>query len=176
MPKTSEIELESTYLAAFLPNGLDACRRVDIEDYYFPASEAMPRLRIRRKDNSYQFTKKTPIGGDVGHQAEEHIEINASEYNALKKGDGRGVAKTRYLFPHGDLVAEVDLFRGALAGLCVVEFEFSSQTEKDAFVTPNFCLADVTHEDFIAGEALAGRSYQDIESELRRLGYSPISG
>ncbi len=176
MTKQNEIELESTYLAAFLPDGLDACPRVEIEDYYFPANEPMPRLRIRRKDDRYQLTKKTPIHGDVSRQIEEHIDLSAAEYNALKKGASRGIIKTRYLMPYGDLTAEIDVFQDALNGLCLVEFEFPNQARKNSFTPPTFCLADVTHEDFIAGGALAGRDYKDIESDLRRFDYTSISG
>ena len=36
---------------------------------------------------------------------------------------------------------------------------------------PDFCLADVTQEKFIAGGMICGKSYEDIEKELKRFNY-----
>ena len=43
-----------------------------------------------------------------------------------------------------------------------------TEEEKNKFGMPDFCLADVTQEDFIAGGYLAGKGYVDIEKELER--------
>lgn len=42
------------------------------------------------------------------------------------------------------------------------------------FVSPSFCLAEVTQEEFIAGGYLAGKSYADIEKFLKMYHYRPI--
>lgn len=39
---------------------------------------------------------------------------------------------------------------------------------------PDFCLADITQEDFIAGGMICGKTYADIESEVQRFGYVKI--
>ena len=39
---------------------------------------------------------------------------------------------------------------------------------------PDFCLADVTQEEFVAGGALCGKKYPDIEQKLAAFGYSRI--
>ncbi|HEY1835790.1 MAG TPA: hypothetical protein VGG13_03135 [Candidatus Saccharimonadales bacterium] len=56
----------------------------------------------------------------------------------------------------------------------IVDIEFETVTERDAFAKPDFCLIDVTQEDFIAGGMLAGKSYRDIETELTRFDYKAI--
>ena len=43
-----------------------------------------------------------------------------------------------------ELVAEVDLFEGDLAGLCVVEVEFPSEDAASAFEAPDWFGRDVT--------------------------------
>ena len=43
-----------------------------------------------------------------------------------------------------DLVAEVDLFEGDLAGLCLVEVEFASEDDANAFEAPDWFGRDVT--------------------------------
>lgn len=40
---------------------------------------------------------------------------------------------------------------------------------------PDFCLAEVTEEDFVAGGVICGKSYADIESELARFGYEKLA-
>ncbi len=66
------------------------------------------------------------------------------------------------------------MFQGDLKGLVVVDFEFDSIEEKDSFEMPDFCLVDVTQEDFIAGEMICGKFYEDIESELNRFDYKKL--
>jgi adenylate cyclase len=124
---------------------------------------------------SYELTKKTQADpNDAGAQHEENVELTADEFAALAKGDGRNLTKTRYNLPYEGRIAEVDVFSGPLKGLVIVEFEFDTPEEKDAFVKPDFCLADVTQEDFIAGGVLAGKAYDDLAPELARFGYKAL--
>jgi len=53
-------------------------------------------------------------------------------------------------------------------------FKTSIQLYLDRFVIPDFCLAEVTHEDFLAGGMLCGKSYSDIEDKLKKFGYVKI--
>jgi len=81
------------------------------------------------------------------------------------------VEKIRYYYNHNGDKAEIDIFKDAMDGLVLVDFEFSSHEEKDSFEMPEFCLAEVTHEEFIAGGMLCGKKYEDIESKLADFGY-----
>lgn len=170
-------EHELTYLAKNLPENIDQYPHKLIEDIYFPAEAVHPRLRIRRQDDSYAITRKTPLdASDAGAQQEENTIIDADEYSALAAGRGRSLSKIRYLMPYKGLTAEIDIFKGPLEGLVIIEFEFTTPEEKAAFATPDFCLADVTQEDFIAGGMLAGKSYTDIDVDLKRFDYEAPSG
>lgn len=40
---------------------------------------------------------------------------------------------------------------------------------------PEFCLADVTQDAFIAGGMLAGKSFKDIEKDLGKFNYQKIT-
>lgn len=57
----------------------------------------------------------------------------------------------RYYYNHEGTTAEVDIFQEALKGLVLIDFEFETIDAKDRFTMPNFCLVEVTQEDFIAG-------------------------
>ena len=39
---------------------------------------------------------------------------------------------------------------------------------------PDFCLADVTEEIFIAGGMLGGKKYKDIEIDLKKFNYKKL--
>jgi CYTH domain-containing protein len=169
-------EIEVTYLAAAIPPGLENCEHKRISDTYFPASAPHAKLRIRQNGDTFELTKKTQADpNDAGNQQEENMVLTLGEYGALAAGEGRSVTKTRYFLPYNGLTAEVDIFEGPLAGLVIVEFEFESADAKAAFAMPDFCLADVTQEEFVAGGVLAGKSYSDLQPELDRFHYQPLT-
>ena len=70
--------------------------------------------------------------------------------------------------------SKMEQLTGDLAGLVVIDFEFTTEAEKASFSMPDFCLADITQEKFIAGGVLAGKSYTDIESDLQRFSYQKL--
>lgn len=170
-----EVELEITYLAKSLPKGLDKCEFKELVDIYVPEEADHPRLRIRQKGRKYEITKKIPmVEGDASRHTEMTIPLDEREFAALSKVEGKQVHKTRYMYPHGGLTAEIDVFRDGLSGLVLVDFEFPSVEEMKAFKMPDFCLTDVTQEDFIAGGMLCGKSYSDIEGKLTGFGYKKL--
>ncbi|MEK7077023.1 MAG: hypothetical protein AAB967_02220 [Patescibacteria group bacterium] len=169
------IEFERTFLAKEVPAGLGRCECKEVLDIYIPAAVEHPTLRIRKNGEKYEMTKKSPIeDGDFSRQKEHTIPLVAAEFEELSFLKGKRVRKMRYYLPYEGRVAEVDVFQDALSGLVLIDFEFASEEEKDAFVMPDFCLADVTQEKFLAGGTLAGKSYADIEDGLKRFGYSPL--
>lgn len=171
---TAVVELELSYLAAAVPD-VASCKRREMRDVYFPANAAHAKLRIRQKDERYELTKKTQLDPqDAGAQREENIELTKEEFDALAAGHGRELRKTRYYLPYNGYTAEVDVFKGELKGLVIIEFEFATLEEKAAFTMPDFCLVDVTQDDFIAGGVLAGKTYADIKPYLEPYKYKPI--
>lgn len=170
------IELERTYLAKSLPAGLKTCRSREIIDIYIPESSDHPKLRLRKSGDDYELTKKEPVDdSDASHQSEQTIRLTEAEFRALSKLEGRKTHKVRYYYEHDGRIAEFDVFQGPLKGLVVVDFEFSHAEEKDAFRMPDFCLADVTQEYFIAGGVICGRKYEDVAHHLDRFGYRKLS-
>lgn len=166
------IEIEKTYLAKYIPKSLADCKSKEIIDIYFPKSVAHPKLRVRSSGQSYEITKKEIINGnDSSHQTEQTIILTKEEFNELLKIDSKKVKKIRYYYPYDDRAAEIDVFKNTLEGLVLVDFEFNSLEERDVFKEPDFCLADVTQEEFIAGGMLCGKSYEDIEKNLKKYNY-----
>jgi len=169
------IELERTYLAKYLPKGLSNCDSKEIIDIYIPKSSIHPTLRIRKNGSKYEITKKEPVkGNDSSHQREQTIILTESEFKELAQLDGKKTYKIRYCYDYNGRTAEIDVFQGTLKGLIIVDFEFKEIGEKDSFEMPDFCLIDITQEEFIAGGMLCGKSYEDIEDDLKRFNYSKL--
>jgi CYTH domain-containing protein len=169
------IELEKTYLAKYLPDNLADCESKEIIDIYIPASAEHPKLRIRKNGDKFEMTKKQPVNdGDASHQEEQTIILDKDEFDALNKLDGRRTHKIRYYFDFAGQMAEIDVFQDLLEGLVLVDFEFEAMEEKNSFEMPDFCLAEVTQEDFIAGGMICGKDYEDIEKDLEKFGYKKL--
>ncbi len=170
-----EIELERTFLVKYLPEGLKNCKYKEIVDIYIPKSQEHPILRIRKNGDVYEMTKKIPLDSvDKSRHEEQTINLSKEEFDALAKLDGKIVRKIRYFYDFNGNIAEFDIFQDELEGLVEVDFEFQDETAKDKFVMPDFCLVDVTNEEFLAGGMLCGKSYEDIKDKLEKFGYKPF--
>jgi len=177
MAKTvSSVELELTYLAKAIPVEIKGTQPIRLVDIYIPDITGIhPRLRLRQKGGEYEITKKIPVNpNDVSVQKELTIPLNEEEFKALSNVSNKKVVKDRYKAVISGTNAEVDVFRGGLEGLIVIDFEFSNKIRKGAFTPPEVCLADVTQETFIAGGSLAGKTLSDIRSQLAKYAYKPI--
>ena len=169
------IELELTYLAKYLPENLKESENKKITDLYIENGTGHCDLRARQNRNKFEITRKRPVDPkDISKQMETTIELNETEFKSLSTSNCKKVAKTRFFYDYNGMTAEFDVFAEELLGLVMVDFEFKSEAEKDSFVMPDFCLADVTQEDFIAGGILAGKKYADIENKLNQLGYKKM--
>lgn len=171
------IENERTYLAKHLPD-LSNSASQEMLDVYIPKDAEHPVLRIRRRGEKYEITKKQPVqDGDASRQSEQTVVLTAAEFNELATLEGKRVRKIRYVYEHQGRECEIDVFQDGLEGLVLVDFEFAA-AEAEAmkrFQVPDFCLADVTQETFIAGGMLCGKSYADIADELARFGYQKLT-
>lgn len=169
------LELELTYLAKYIPEGLKECASKKMHDVYIENGEKHLHLRVRKNGEKYEITRKMPVEeGDASKQIETTIAIGLEEFNSLRSAKHRAVEKTRYYYKQQNYCAEVDVFEGPLQGLVVVDFEFDSEEKQNAFAMPDFCLAEVTQEEWMAGGMLAGKKYADIEVDLQRFGYNKL--
>lgn len=169
-------EFELTYLPKRLPERLLEAPAKEMLDIYVPASIEHPYLRIRCRGDKYEITSKQPVApGDQSHQHENTIPLTKEEYDELAVVPGKRVAKTRYLYEENGRTYEVDVFKDGLAGLVLVDVEFSSAEEKAAFTPPDWLGPEVTQKVFLAGGMLCGKRFDDIKDKLAEFNYSPIS-
>ena len=170
------IEHERTYLLRSVPPGIQECESTYLKDIYIPPEEEHPHLRLRQRGDNYQITKKSPLSSGVSVQKEETIGLSKEEYEALTKAGGKVVTKRRYVYSSENpgILIEVDEFLEDLSGLILVDFEFDNLEEMERFQPPEYCLSEVTDQDFLAGGILAGKSYSEIADRLETFGYSPL--
>lgn len=172
-----EIELERTFLLKYKPEGLEEFDSVEILDIYFPEEARHPVLRLRsRNAEKFEMTKKFQINeNDMSEQEEHTIALDEQEFKSLAKAGGKKIHKIRYYYhlPDGNK-AEIDIFLDGLAGLGVVDFEFKTREEKEKFSAPDFCSAEITPDEQLAGGILAGGSYEKIEDHLKKYNYKKI--
>ncbi|MEI6053764.1 MAG: hypothetical protein WCQ49_00150 [Candidatus Saccharibacteria bacterium] len=173
MSKT--IEFEKVYLAKSLPTGIKEARSSLIRDIRIPQNSSNSHLRLRQKDDTYVITKKYPIiDGDTSSQYEFTIELDKDEFNALASCSDSYFVKRRFYMELAGRPAEVDVYQEKLEGLVVIDFEFDSEDQKNAFVTPDFVLADVTAEEAIVGGFLSGKSFDEIFPLIKKYGYKKL--
>jgi CYTH domain-containing protein len=101
-------------------------------------------VRVRDRDGECFLTVKH----GTGVVREEHETVISGElFEALwPLTEGRRVEKRRLLVALGEMVAEVDVFAGALAGLLVAEVEFLSVESAAAFEPPAWFGDEVTED------------------------------
>lgn len=168
------IEIEKTFLAKSIPIDLATTKSKKIMDVYIPGSFEKPTIRLRQNGDTFEITKKVQTNpADASVHQEFTIPVTKEEFNVLGIG-GKSVSKIRYYFKINNYSCELDVFLDGLSGFVLVDFEFNSQEEYDSFVPPDFCGADATQENFVAGKNLAGKTYLDISNHLDRLQYKKI--
>ena len=168
-------EIEKTYLAKYIPEQVLKITPKKVLDIYFPSTAVHPKLRLRQKGDKYEITKKQLLNqGDASEAEESTIILNQPEFQELSQLSGKKVEKNRYEYSLNGFIFEFDVFQGDLAGLVVVEVEFISTEQKNNFMPPDFCFADVTQDEFVACGMLAGKKYSDIEDKLTKYDYQPI--
>jgi CYTH domain-containing protein len=171
------IELERTFLAKSFPEGLKNCIFKEMLDIYLPDGMPHASIRIRKRgDKRFVITKKQPVNkNDHSKLKEETIVLTKEEFELLEKGvKGRRVHKLRYYYDYNGKIAEFDVFADKMKGLVLVDFEFETEEDKTNFQMPEFCLADVTQDKFVAGGMLCGKSYEDIQEELDNYDYTKL--
>lgn len=135
------MEIERKYLVRYLPERLDSYEQKRISQGYICTN---PVVRIRRSNDEYFLTYKSR-GLMAREEYEMPLTAEAFEH-MLPKIDGVLIDKVRYMIPLDEkYVAELDIFQGTLAPLRLVEVEFESMEEANAFDPPAWFGEDVTN-------------------------------
>lgn len=152
-PDDSEaLEIERKFLVLRPPPGLEPARAVAVRQGYLAAGNGR-EVRLRRKDGRFFLTAKAGAGL-IREEAE--IELTPEQFAVLWPLTlGRRLDKSRYVRALGPHVLEIDVFHGKLEGLILVEVEFRSPQEAEAFEPPPWFGREVTQDERFKNSNLA---------------------
>jgi hypothetical protein len=136
-------------------------------DVYF---SGRPSAAFLRQVAINEITKKQPVdGADASHQHEHTIKLTEHErWHPAKRTKRCGITQFRI---RG--VPRIDALDN-LQGLVLADFEFTNRDDQLAFTMPDFCLADVTQEQAIAGGVLAGKTFAQVAPKLQKYAYKVL--
>jgi CYTH domain-containing protein len=135
----TKIERERKFLVKFPKSWEELSELFDdlvdikrIHQTYLKPKGDEPSARVRKTleglvgetKTIYHFNQKKPV--ETGAHKEKEFEINEKKYNEYLKDPypGKGpVEKTRFVFKFNDQVFELDVFKGPLKGLAILEIE-----------------------------------------------------
>ncbi len=145
------MEIERKFLPKECPLNLDKYQCVLIEQAYLNTD---PVVRVRKQDDEYILTYK---GKGMLAREEYNLPLNEKSYlHLLNKADGNVITKRRYKIPlENNLVAELDIFENSFKGLVILEVEFSSIEDANAFEAPEWFGEDVTNNPIYANSYLS---------------------
>ena len=155
------VENELSYLVKKTPQLIGVPHK-EIEQHYL--SDGDEPLRLRRAGGTFELTKKLTLDqGDLSRKEEINVPLERDEYFMLLPLAKRGLTKTRYYLrlPDGH-TAELDIFRGPLEGLAMVEVEFADEAARESFVPPSWFGRDVSQEAWSSNSNLAGKTWYDV--------------
>ena len=141
--KEETMEIERKYKVLEIPSNLEQNERLIIEQGYLCNN---PVLRIRKSNSNYYLTYKSKTDTKVQQEGsaiinnETELPLTEEAYLILKKKiEGNVIYKTRYRIPLWEgLIAELDVFGGALSGLIMAEVEFPDEKSANDFVPPSW--------------------------------------
>ncbi len=163
------LEFEKTFLLKTIPFDLEKYPHKELVDHYIPVESEHPKLRLRKRGNLFEITKKTLVQeGDCCVQKEQTIDLNKQEYDALAQLPNKYIRKLRYYVPYEWLVLEIDLFQDNLDGLILMDVEFPDLQTMESFSIPTFCLAEVSQNPAFAGGMLCGKNYASLSWLIRQ--------
>jgi len=158
------MEIERKYLVSKLPDNLSSFTHKNLIQGYLNTD---PVVRVRQEGREFFLTYKSK--GLLARE-EFNLPLNEESFSHLiGKADGIVIEKTRYLIPldsqsadaslthtrHDGTIAELDVFHGNLEGLMLVEVEFDSIEQANAFIPPEWFGTDVTESGLYQNSRLS---------------------
>jgi adenylate cyclase len=148
------IEIERKFLVAGSPPDLAGHPGQRIEQGYLAIAPDGVEVRVRRRAGQATLTVKS---GPGQIRVEEEMAIDEQRFDALwQLTEGRRISKTRHEIPLADgVIAELDVYDGALDGLRTVEIEFGSPEASQRFAPPAWIGDELTGDKRYANQSLA---------------------
>lgn len=169
-----KLEIERKFLVKLPNSWVDLAKLFDnviniqrITQFYLKPEKNEPSARVRKTiegltgdtDTIFMYNKKHETS-HTGVHKEEEKEISEKEYNAYVKQchpDKQAVEKTRFVFRFKDQDFELDIFKGDLEGLAILELELDSKNDKIKLPPFLHVIKEVTDNDKYSNYTLANK-------------------
>jgi len=143
-------EIERKFRVHDIPDPLG--QGVRLRQAYLAVDGAI-EVRVRDRGGTLVLGVK---GGRGLERTEVEVEIDAATFDELwSLATARRIDKTRFRIPTGGRTAELDVYTGLLDGLMVVEVEFATREEAEAFNPPSWFGDELTGDPRWSNAALA---------------------
>jgi adenylate cyclase len=153
MPEREHREIERKFLVRQLPDDLARHPQAEIEQGYLALGADGVQVRLRKTGAEFSLTHKRNRGNA---REEREVPLTREQFEVLWPATAdRRLCKTRYDVPLGQLVVEVDIYRGRHEGLVVAEVEFADEEKARAFRPPPWLGDDVSHDPRYSNQLLA---------------------
>jgi len=177
----TKLEIEKKFLVKLPQSWSDLAEMFDdivdvkrIIQQYLTPKNGEPASRVRKTVEGlegqtktvYHFNQKKPTG-DTGTHEETEREISEKEYQKYLKNANPSkcaVEKTRFVFNWHDQVFELDLFKGHLKGLAILEIELDDKDDKVELPPFLRVIKEVTKDKRFTNFALADKKLQQRNS------------
>lgn len=152
------LEVERKWLISALPEAelARASSSEEIDQGYLTIGQQGGETRVRSRAGQFVLTVKSGTGMV---RSETSVEISREQFDALWPAtEGQRVEKVRHLIAlpeRPELLIELDVYTGSLAGLIVAEVEFENEAEATGFQAPSWFGAEVTHDARYKNHSLA---------------------
>ncbi len=167
---TYKIEYQRRFLILGLPETLTAA---DYHLQIFDNHIENTRIRLRKiRDPKTKEWKRlmeqfvSVKGESMSRVTVSRMRLTNSEYRVLEYFKGRETRKNRYFYEADGQQIEIDIFLGALWGLNMAVVNFETESESQAFITPDILLREVTDDEFFDGRLLVEKSFAQIQERL----------
>ena len=141
-------ECERKFIVQRLPSPAELGDGVRLRQGYLAEDggvELRVRISVSLGGDAEPLAVLTVKAGGGRSRTEVEVGIPAAEAEALWPHTvGRRIEKVRHRVPVGELVAEVDVYGGAIEGLITVEVEFESEEAAEAFSPPEWFGRELT--------------------------------
>jgi adenylate cyclase len=144
-------EIERKFLVEHLPPELEIDSEDEIAQGYLATGE--DQVRLRRRADRFLITAKR------GHgliRDEVEVPLGRESFEELwPVTEGRRLEKTRLTTEVDGHTAEIDVYKGPLAGLMTVEVEFEDVDAAEAFSPPAWFSRELTDDERYSNTRLA---------------------
>lgn len=170
--------LENSDILKFLYKNKITIYKSNILQFYVEVSKTN-EIRYRKKDEIYYLTTKSGVG--LERDEFEVVVAKAEFRDAFNKKLSSLIKKERYSFTIDSLVYYVDIYKGSLSGLYILEIEFDSRDSANSFnfseALSEFIVKEITQDERYKNKNLAlfgNPAYDfDLEKTLNLIDKSP---